>query len=124
MNKERRDRVVELCAQVAHEANRAYCQMLGDASQPHWPEAPEWQQESARVGVRLALEGESNPEKTHQAWLEHKLACGWKYGPVKDPEKKEHPCMVPYADLPKEQRKKDALFLEVVRAVGAVFMEG
>ena len=27
-------------------------------------------------------------------------ADGWKYGPVKDPEKKEHPCFVPYDDLP------------------------
>jgi hypothetical protein len=38
---------------------------------------------------------------------------------VKDPEKKQHPCMVPYADLPAAQRAKDALFLGTVRNMAA-----
>jgi hypothetical protein len=46
-----------------------------------------------------------------------KLADGWKYGPVKYPEKKEHPCMVPFAELPKEQQLKDALFRHIVPAL-------
>ena len=28
---------------------------------------------------------------------------------MKDPAAKTHPCMVPYADLPESQRRKDAL---------------
>jgi hypothetical protein len=46
-----------------------------------------------------------------------KEADGWKHGPVKDPEKKEHPCMVPYGQLPAEQRAKDYLFIAVVKAM-------
>lgn len=42
---------------------------------------------------------------------------GWVYGPEKDAEKKVHPCMVPYDQLPKEQRMKDVLFGAVVRAM-------
>ena len=52
----------------------------------------------------------------HEAWLSDKVREGWKLGPVKDATKKEHPCMVPYKDLPLEQRIKDHLFKAVVRA--------
>lgn len=45
------------------------------------------------------------------------IADGWEYGPVKDPEAKEHPCLVPFSDLPREQQAKDFLFRAVVRAL-------
>lgn len=32
-------------ARVCHEVNRAYCQALGDNSQPAWEDAPAWQRE-------------------------------------------------------------------------------
>ncbi len=113
-----REYLVEACARAAHEANRAYCIAIGDDSQPSWERAPDWQQSSARNGVDGALAG-NTPEQSHEIWLAEKVATGWKYGPVKDPDLKEHPCMVPYADLPAEQRAKDALFLAVVRAVAS-----
>jgi hypothetical protein len=37
---------------------------------------------------------------------------------VKNPDAKEHPCFVPYDELPAEQRTKDYLFQAVVRALG------
>ena len=46
-----------------------------------------------------------------------KKADGWQFGMVKDAEKKEHPCMVPYSLLPEQQKAKDLLFGTVVRAV-------
>lgn len=107
---------IEACARAAHEANRAYCIAIGDTSQPSWGDAPDWQKSSARNGVAVALAG-STPEQSHECWLEEKRATGWKYGAVKDPEKREHPCFVAYADLPSSQRAKDDVFLSVVRAV-------
>ena len=109
---------IEAAARAAHEANRAYCLAIGDGSQPSWENAPEWQKSSARNGVAGALAG-ATPEQSHESWLAEKRATGWSYGPVKDPEKKQHPCFVPYAELPPEQRRKDALFLAVVRAVAS-----
>ena len=41
-------------ARVAHEINRAYCASLGDTSQPAWEDAPEWQQQSAKLNNALA----------------------------------------------------------------------
>lgn len=111
------DNVIEACARAAHEANRAYCIALGDDSQPPWEAAPEWQRTSARNGVRGALAG-ATPEQSHESWLAEKTATGWKYGAVKDPEKREHPCFVPYVELPPAQRAKDAIFTTVVRVVG------
>ena len=102
-------------AQVCHEANRALCTSLGDYSQLPWNEAPDWQKHSAIDGVRFHLATtEALPAASHENWLKLKVAEGWKYGPVKDPDKKEHPCCVPYEDLPIEQRIKDFLFTGIV----------
>lgn len=105
---------VELLAQFGHEANRAFCLSLGDTSQPAWDEAPDWQKDSARAGVRGVLDG-NGPEESHASWLEHKRADGWVYGEVKDPDAKTHPCMVPYADLPAAQKVKDYLYVDSIR---------
>lgn len=105
-------------AKVCHEANRAYCSALGDHSQQSWDDAPEWQRESAIKGVEFILSNPSaDPSASHVSWLAEKEATGWKYGPVKDPDKKEHPCFVPYCMLPEEQRMKDHLFGAVVRVL-------
>ena len=105
-------------AKVTHEANRAYCQALGDDSQAAWEDAPEWQRESAINGVKFHLANPSaGPEQSHEAWLAEKEAAGWKYGPVKDPEAKEHPCFAPYNELPVEQRAKDYIFRAIFRAI-------
>lgn len=108
-------------AQVVHEANRAYCQTLGDDSQVPWHDAPDWQRSSAVAGVEGILDGTiTRPEQSHENWLAEKERAGWKYGPVKNAKTKEHPCFVPYGQLPREQQVKDAIFFAIVRAcVGA-----
>lgn len=103
-------------ARAAHEVNRAYCIATGDNSQPSWEDAPEWQRSSAIAGVAGVLAG-NTPEQSHESWLAEKRAAGWKYGTVKDPEKKEHPCFVSYAELSIEQQQKDHLFVTTVRAM-------
>jgi hypothetical protein len=104
-------------ARVCHEVNRAYCQALGDDSQPTWEDAPAWQRESARMGVDLHMMGDFGPEASHVSWMKQKLEDGWTYGPVKAPDLKQHPCMVPFAELPREQQAKDFIFRAVVHAL-------
>ena len=104
-------------AELCHETNRIYCQLIGDMSQPTWGAAPQWQMDSAIAGVKFHLENpNADPSRSHEEWLMHKLAAGWKVGPVKDVEKKEHPCCVPYDELPEEQKIKDTLFTSIVNA--------
>lgn len=107
----------EMIANVCHEVNRAYCQAMGDDSQPKWEDAPQWQKDSAMLGVKLHMSGDHGPEASHESWRTQKFNDGWRWGPVKDPAKKEHPCMVDFADLPKEQQAKDFLFRGVVHAL-------
>ena len=108
---------IEACARACHEANRAYCAAIGDGSQPAWEGAHGWQRDSAINGVRGALAG-NTPEQSHESWLKEKLDHGWKWGSEKDAESKEHPCMVPYSELPEEQRAKDDIFTAVANALG------
>ena len=111
---------VEQIARLCHEANRGYCAALGDQSQVPWELAPEWQRRSAIAGVEYHLaHPDSTPADSHRSWLSEKERDGWKYGPVKDPERKEHPCFVPYEQLPKEQQAKDFIFLAIVRAAAS-----
>lgn len=108
---------VEDIAKVCHEANKAYCETIGDNSQLSWDDAAEWQRDSAIKGVEFKL---ANPEATasaqHESWMDQKIADGWFYGEVKDAEKKTHPCLVEYDQLPEEQRVKDKLFAAIVLA--------
>ncbi len=104
-------------ARLCHEVNRAYCESIGDLSQLPWEGAADWQRESAINGVTFHQENpDSKPSDSHNNWMKEKLAAGWKYGPVKDSLNQEHPCLVPFEELPPEQRTKDYLFLAVVRA--------
>ena len=53
------------------------------------------------------------PEAEHDSWWRAYEAMGWKYGPVRDTVLKTHPDMVPFAELPKAERDKDEVFLDV-----------
>lgn len=102
-------------AAIAHNVNRAYCNSLNDNTQSNWKYAPEWQQKSAIAGVKAHIEKPDMPPwASHESWLKQKQADGWVYGPVKNELKKEHPCIVPYSDLPPEQQAKDYIFGAVV----------
>lgn len=64
------------------------------------------------------------PSDSHENWLKQKMAEGWVYGPIKDPEKKEHPCCVPYEELPPEQKIKDTIFIDIVHAAAIALCGG
>lgn len=108
---------IEDVARIAHDVNRAYCAAIGDDSQPTWQDAPEWQRNSAIAGVRFHIDNPgAGPSASHDNWSKDKLADGWEYGEVKDPDAKTHPCLVPFENLPIEQQIKDHLFRAVVHA--------
>lgn len=109
---------IEIIAKACHEANRAYCAALGDMSQKAWEDSPEWQKSSAINGVRFHLANpDAGPSHSHECWLEEKRANGWKFGPVKNEATKEHPCFVPYEELPVEQKAKDYIFRGIVHSL-------
>jgi RyR domain len=110
---------IEAIATVCHDANASYCaHVMNDDSQDPWEFAPDWQRESAIQGVRFMIDNpDSSSARVHLSWMSHKLLDGWVYGSKKDAMAKTHPCLVPYEELPVEQRRKDALFRAIVTAL-------
>ncbi len=109
---------VNKVAMICHQANKALCESLGELSQKNWEDSPDWQKNSAINGVNFCLNNpDAPPSANHESWLKQKLEEGWKYGPTKDAEKKEHPCCVPYDELPEEQKSKDHLFKAIVQSL-------
>jgi hypothetical protein len=113
-----KDAFVEAAAELALEANRLYCKMIGDNSQPNWREATDEQRDSMRQAVELALDG-ATPQQQHEQWADYKYRHGWVYGKAKNPTTREHPCLVPYDQLPPEHKAKDELCQTVVHALWA-----
>lgn len=106
---------IALIATIAHGINLAYSASLGDHSHLPWEETPEELKKSIEYGVKLHLENpDTTPEQSHASWLAQKETDGWVYGEEKDLEKKTHPCILPYDQLPAEQKTKDYLFKAVV----------
>lgn len=110
---------IEEVAAVCHQVNKAFCQSIGDVSQAEWEFAPEWQRDSAIRGVKAHIDSGLTmlPQDSHESWMREKAEAGWVYGEIKNPEAKTHPCMIPYSDLPTEQKAKDFLFREVVHCL-------
>jgi ryanodine receptor 2 len=46
-------------------------------------------------------------ENTHDNWARQRLADGWTLGPRRDDTTKQHPCLVPYAELPESEKAYD-----------------
>jgi hypothetical protein len=107
-----------IIAKTCHEVNRAVCEAFGDFSQKPWDEAEQWQRDSALAGVAFAIANpDAPPSAQHDAWTADKVSAGWVYGSIKDADAKTHPCMVPYDDLPPEQKVKDYTFRAVVKSL-------
>ena len=104
----------EQIAAICHNVNAAYCLAIGDDSQPSWDDAPDWQKESAMLGVDLHMDNDVGPQASHESWMRQKLDDGWVYGEVKDPDAKTHPCIVNFKDLPQDQQAKDFIFRSIV----------
>lgn len=50
---------------------------------------------------------EEMSKNVHDVWAEARISQGWKYGKKRDDEKKTHPCLVPYDELPEEEKEYD-----------------
>lgn len=50
---------------------------------------------------------ESLAKNVHEIWAKERMNKGWTYGKKRDDEKKNHPCLVAYEDLPEEEKVYD-----------------
>lgn len=50
---------------------------------------------------------EEMAKNVHEVWAQNRIRDGWTYGSVRDDEKKRHPCLVPYEELPESEKEYD-----------------
>lgn len=109
---------IESISRTVHEAIRAWAMAHGQTDIPAWDVAEPWMQTSTRQSVQDVLHDKNMSGQTqHEHWVEQKMKDGWRYGPVKDPDQRTHPLLVPYEDLPDYERRKDQLVVAIVKAL-------
>ena len=63
------------------------------------------------TGVKLPQElmnlAEEIAKNVHEVWSQNRMNEGWVYGTVRDDAKRETPCLVPYEELPEEEKAYD-----------------
>jgi len=85
------------------------CYQLG-AGQAYNTKPNDDQLESQKDGTLFMLENPNiTPEENHNNWMKKKTEQGWVYGEVKDFEKKTHPDLVPFDELPEVEKNKDVM---------------
>lgn len=75
-------------------------------------------------GVELSSElmalAEEMSRNVHEVWAATRMAQGWTWGPERDDDMKRHPCLVPYDELPEEEKVFDRnTSLETLRFIVA-----
>jgi hypothetical protein len=104
---------IDQAARVLHEANRAIQMSQKDETigvSAGWDETGE----EDRLLTMAGVQGPLDPEASHELWMDQRIADGWVYGPTKDEEARTHPSLVPYDELPEDQKLKDKLFVAIV----------
>lgn len=46
-------------------------------------------------------------KNVHEVWSAGRVADGWTYGEKRNDVDKKHPCLVPYEELPEEEKEYD-----------------
>lgn len=60
-------------------------------------------------------------QSNHDVWAQQRSADGWKFGPRRDDGLKEHPGLVPYADLTEAEKEYDRkTVMETLKAIIAL----
>lgn len=50
---------------------------------------------------------EQMSKNVHEVWAATRISQGWKYGKERNDELKTHPCLIPYEELPEEEKEFD-----------------
>lgn len=50
---------------------------------------------------------EQMAENVHEVWAQNRILQGWSYGSTRNDDLKQHPCLVPYHQLPEGEKSYD-----------------
>lgn len=46
-------------------------------------------------------------KNVHEVWAKNRIEQGWTYGEKRSDELKQHPCLIPYEELPEVEKDYD-----------------
>ena len=111
----------EEIAEFIHETLSVWLRVRGGEPHPSWADTPDWMRTSTIESVEHVLQNpDAGPGMQHIQWMAQKKRDGWTYGEVKDADAKTHPMLVPFEDLPDDERAKDALMIAIVKALKSI----
>jgi ryanodine receptor 2 len=79
--------------------------------------------DTSRVELSRGLQSliERLSQNNHDVWARGRIGQGWTWGPHRDDAAKQHPCLVPYADLPESEKEYDRnTVVEALKAIVAL----
>lgn len=50
---------------------------------------------------------EQMSKNVHEVWAKNRMEQGWAYGEERSDQLKQHPCLIPYEDLPEVEKDYD-----------------
>lgn len=60
-------------------------------------------------------------KNAHDLWALQRMSEGWSFGPRRDDHRKEHPCLVPYEELPETEKEYDrSAAMQTLKAIVAL----
>ena len=62
---------------------------------------------NVQLPEELMALAEAISKNVHEVWAQNRMNEGWTYGPVRDDKKRQTPCLIPYEQLPEEEKAYD-----------------
>ena len=62
---------------------------------------------NVQLPEELMALAEDISKNVHEVWAQNRMNEGWTYGPVRDDQKRQTPCLVPYEQLSEEEKAYD-----------------
>jgi RyR domain len=76
---------------------------------------------SAELSPDILELTEQLARNAHEVWARERIAQGWRFGKERNDARKEHPCLVPYEQLPESEKVYDRnAALETLKAIQAL----
>lgn len=101
-------------AQECHNKNNELMMMNGEEQNGNWDSLD---RHTKFINLKSVIKALENPDLTakdmHDEWMNNKIADGWKFGDVKDPELKTHPLIIDYDLMKDVDKMKDQIFIDV-----------
>ena len=108
----------EMIAEFVHETLSVWAKLRGMPPYPSWKDAEDWMRASTIESVGYVLDNaDAEAGAQHIQWMKQKQRDGWVWGEKKDAGAKTHPMIVPFSELPEDERAKDAIIIALVKSL-------